>query len=101
MPGRRWTSLPIRRVPGARIDLRGRHLRATTSPSSAVASLIESRLERLCPDAKRLFELRVGDDERSEDADAVAVDAAGDEHEAARERGGDDGAGELGRGLPR
>src|SRR4051794_17297769 len=80
---------------------------ARTSPSSndlsfpACASLMEGRPERLFPDAERLLELSVRDHERSEDTDAVAVDAAGDEQEAASQRFRHDRARERGRRLLR
>src|SRR5438094_5491862 len=55
----------------------------------------EGSLERLLPDRKRLVELRVADDERAEDADAVRVDAGLEQEQAAFRRGLDDGGREL------
>ena len=46
-------------------------IKVVTSPGPSA----EARFERLFPDAERLLELGVGDHERDEHADAVAVDA--------------------------
>src|ERR687892_1961554 len=63
------------------------------------AGLHERLLERVFPDAERLVELGVGDDERRQDADAVAVDAGLEQEEAALRSRLDDGGGEVGGRL--
>src|SRR5579862_2179189 len=65
----------------------------------ASTPLTEGGLERLVPDAEGLVELGVGDDERDEHAEAVAMDPARDQEQAAGEGGSRDCLGELGRRL--
>src|SRR6187401_1037411 len=80
---------------------------AMSSPTTAVncarssRGLSQGRLERLLPDAESLVELRIADDERHEDPDAVRVDAGLQEQQAALRSRLDDPARELGCRLLR
>ena len=58
-------------------------------------------LERVFPDGERLVELGVGEHERAEDADRVAVHAGLQQQQPSLHRRVDHGLGELGRGLLR
>src|ERR1051325_470498 len=80
---------------------------AISSPTTAVncarrsRELSQGRLERLLPDAESLVELRLPEDERHEDTDAVRVDAGLQEQQPALRSRLDDPAGEVGSRLLR
>src|SRR5712691_339521 len=70
-------------------------------PGTALSGRTERCLESVFPGPERLVQLRVGDHERHEDADAVRVDPRFEEQQAALGGGFDDPGGELGGRLLR